>query len=171
MEQKYGIIYRAYDSKGMSYIGQSMKTLEERRKAHFSKINDGQIFHIALKYFDFQWEVLEDNIPEEQLLERERYWVQVFDSKNNGYNGKSINCFQNCRKPRSEETKKKISEHNVGMKGKHHSEETCKKISESNKGKLHGMKGQHHSDETKKKISKSLKGKHWKFVNGKRVLY
>ena len=58
-------------------------------------------------------------------------------------------------KPRSEETKKKMSEAKKGNKynlGKKHSEETKKKLSEAAKGK-------HLSEETKKKLSEAKKGK------------
>lgn len=81
-------------------------------------------------------------------------------------------------KPRSEETKKKISEAN---KGKKLSEERKRKISEAHKG-MHpsdearkkmseAHKGMRYSEETKKKISEVSKGKHWKLVDGKRVWY
>lgn len=65
------------------------------------------------------------------------------------------------RKPKSEETKKKLSESHKGKQprlGTHHSEETKKKISEKNKGKPPTMKGKHHSEEAKRKMSASQKG-------------
>ena len=99
----------------------------------------------------------------------------------------------------SEETCKKMSENNKGMKGKHHteetkqklsetmqgkknplygkhlSEETKQKLSEANKGEKHPLYGKHRSEETRKKISEARKGKnvgkHWKNINGKRVWY
>ena len=61
----------------------------------------------------------------------------------------------------SEESKKKISEHYVGFKGKHFSEESKKKSSESHKGLTSGMKGKKLSEETKKKLSEAIK-KYWK---------
>ena len=70
-------------------------------------------------------------------------------------------------KPKSEETKKKMSE---AQKGRFVSEETRNKISETLKGKLVGDKnpfyGKKHLDETRKKISEANKGRHW-FNNGK----
>ena len=70
--------------------------------------------------------------------------------------------------PRSEETKAKMSAAHKGQsawnKGKKHSEEAKAKMSESHKG--HQC-----SEETKKKIAEARKGKHWKLVDGKRVLY
>ena len=44
------------------------------------------------------------------------------------------------------------------------SEETKRKISEANKRRIH-------SEETRRKISEANKGKHWKLVDGKRVYY
>ena len=61
----------------------------------------------------------------------------------------------NRGKPRSEETKKKISE---ARKGKHLSEETKRKISESVKGKPAWNKGKHLSEEAKRKLSEANKG-------------
>ena len=66
--------------------------------------------------------------------------------------------------PRSEETKRKLSEAlkglNTWMKGRHLSEKTRKKLSENHKGKNHPMFGKHHTEESKNKISKAKKGKH-----------
>ena len=50
-----GIIYRAYDSQGKSYIGQTTKGLDHRIKSHYSRINDNSIFHNALKTKEFKW--------------------------------------------------------------------------------------------------------------------
>lgn len=92
----------------------------------------------------------------------------------------------------SEETKKKMSEHQKGSipwnKGKKFSEETKKKMSLARKGKNHnhnhseetkkkiseslkGKKPYEMTEETKKKMSESRKGKHWKLINGKRVWF
>lgn len=103
--------------------------------------------------------------------------------------------------PCSEETKKKISEANKGIK---RSEEFKRKMSEVHKGKKLGprseetrrklseaMKGRSQSEEsnrkrsetlkerrrgapseeTRLKMSEALKGRHWKLVDGKRVWY
>lgn len=68
---------------------------------------------------------------------------------------------------RSEETRKKMSEHNYN-KLNGHSEETRKKISESRKGCISWNRGKHITEEQKEKIRNSLighkcpnKGKHW----------
>lgn len=86
---------------------------------------------------------------------------------------KEHHCLHNKGKPRSEETRKRISEAMKGernpmygrsRKGHSVSKETRKRISEA-------LKGHSVSEETKKKKSEALKGKHWKLVDGKRVWY
>lgn len=83
-------------------------------------------------------------------------------------------------KPKSEETKKKISESKKGKhhteehkrklseahKGKHHSEEAKKKMSEVKKGENHPMYGKHHTEEHKRKLSEALKGQGAKPIIG-----
>ena len=163
MNEKLGIIYRAFDSEGKSYIGQTVKTLEERKQVHWNNRKDGKIFHNALleKGLDeFKWEILEENIPEDKLLERETYYVQVFNSQINGYNGKgNVSVFSRSIVPWN--------------KGKNNcfSKDICAKISKSMIGKPGPNKGKTFSEEHRKKISESHKGKHWKFVNGKRTYY
>lgn len=74
-------------------------------------------------------------------------------------------------KHHSEETKRKISEAEIGKKL---SEETKRKMSEANKGKQF-MLGKHFSEEHRKKLSEAhkgkYKGKHWRLENGKRIWY
>lgn len=86
----------------------------------------------------------------------------------------------NRGKPRSEETRRKISETKKRgaspMKGKYHSEETKRKMSEAKKGKKHSeefkkrlsekMKGHKVLEETRRKLSEANKGKH-KTIKGR----
>lgn len=61
--------------------------LKRRIKEHI-KQKDGTAFHAAiLKYGEenFDWEVIEE-CPEEELNDREIYWIAYFDTYNNGYN-------------------------------------------------------------------------------------
>ena len=74
--------------------------------------------------------------------------------------------------PQSEEARRKISEHNVGMKGKTHTVEARKKMSDANVGRIFsdelkqklserhgGMSGKVHSEESKLKMRKIKLGK------------
>lgn len=83
-----GSIYK-YTNKinNMSYIGQTINT-EQRRIEHENCLSKDK-FHTALRYYgiiNFEYSILESNIPEENLDERERYWIKYYDSFNNGYN-------------------------------------------------------------------------------------
>jgi len=83
-----GIIYK-YTNKinGQSYIGQT--TNEQKRKnAHESCVGDTP-FHSAIIYYglmNFDYEVLERDIPKDILNDREVYWIEYYDTFNNGYN-------------------------------------------------------------------------------------
>jgi group I intron endonuclease len=87
-----GIIYRAYiiiDSIEYNYIGQTTKSLDHRKRTHwYSRKNNSKFHNAILKYgwSNFKWEVLEDNINEEDLNSREEYWISFYDSTKLGFN-------------------------------------------------------------------------------------
>lgn len=75
---------------GQSYIGQSIK-IEHRYKEHLANIKNSQKkskWYQALReqgIENFEFSILEECEPE-RLNEREVYWIQYYDSYNNGYN-------------------------------------------------------------------------------------
>lgn len=77
---------------GMVYIGQTKQTLEQRDYKHQTQLNDNTYFHRALRKYgreNFSLELIEDNIPYEALNEKEKYYINYFDSfytTGNGYN-------------------------------------------------------------------------------------
>lgn len=116
------IIYKATNKiNGMSYIGQTIYSLNNRISRHkCDSLNnrDNMYFHRAIRKYgidNFDWDIIDkaDNIDELNRLEI--YYIGWYDTYNNGYNltlgGKS----------------------NVGYK---HSEESKRKNSESNKGQV-----------------------------------
>lgn len=180
-----GIIYRVVSPSGKSYIGQTTRTLRQRKNQHyrdaFKEKSNSKFSSAIRKYKDsLKWEILEESISKNLLNEKEREYVAKFDSYFNGYNctpgGNQPGEFSKDTvermikaklrgashpffgKPRSEETKRKISEANKGMK---YPEEVRKKRSE----RLRGIKpicnffGKKHSEETKKRISETHLGK------------
>lgn len=181
-----GIIYRYLNiESGKSYVGQTVNPKDRFRQHLNSNKKD---WHVDYKKYPYKYEyiVVEDNIPEDKLDEREIYWIDYYDSYHNGYN--LTEGGQGCRL--SEETKKKISEATKGRipwnKGIPCSEETKRKSSEKQKGiKLsdlrrkniseghkglfkgdkHPMYGKHHNEDAKRKISEASKGKHF-YNNG-----
>ena len=76
----------------MVYIGQTKQTLEQRDNKHLSQLNDNTYFHRAIKKYgreNFKLQLIEENIPFNQLDEREKYWINYFNSfytTGKGYN-------------------------------------------------------------------------------------
>lgn len=87
-----GKIYRAYNKiTGKSYIGKTVNSLKLRKWYHFydAKKYNSYHFHRALNKYDvgdWEWSVIEKNVPQEDLNDREVYWVNYYDSYNKGYN-------------------------------------------------------------------------------------
>lgn len=85
------IIYKvSNDINDKVYIGKTIKTIEERWWQHTnSHINDGTHFHRAILQYGkehFRIEIIEDNVKEDELDQREKYWIAYFNSYENGYN-------------------------------------------------------------------------------------
>jgi group I intron endonuclease len=152
-------IYKITNPRGQIYVGQSIN-IERRFKEYkrLSKRAAGRKILNSLKGFgvaNHVFEIIEECLIE-QLHEREHYWKKHYTSVENG-----LNCdyFDNSGGPRSEETKRRISE---GAKGKKRSEETKQKLrkpkTEEHKQNISKSK-QNVSEETKRKISEGKKGK------------
>ena len=77
---------------GMVYIGQTKQTLEQRDYKHQTQLNDYTYFHRAIKKYgrnNFSLELIEDNIPFNKLNEKEKYYIDYFESfytTGKGYN-------------------------------------------------------------------------------------
>lgn len=181
------------------YVGQTFS--EKTRRYQFNSralyttnhSNGGKLSHFdrALKKYGkdkFVYEIIQEiecNTKQElidKLDELEQYYIDYYDSFNNGYNSTTGGRGGLL----SEETKQKIGESLKGrpmseltkekftFKGHHISEENKKLLSERMKKKLankenHPMFGKHHSEESKKKNSESRKGKCTGKDNGKAV--
>lgn len=86
------IIYKIENiTNGKVYIGQTITPLAQRMSKHYSKaktIENLTGIDAAIKLYgkeNFKVEILEECSPEE-LDEKERYYIQLYDSYNNGYN-------------------------------------------------------------------------------------
>ena len=93
MNKNNGKIYKYTNLiNGMVYIGQTRTSLKQRDNKHISQISDHTYFHRALKKYgreNFSLEIIEDNIPLDQLNEKEKYYIDKFDSfytTGKGYN-------------------------------------------------------------------------------------
>jgi group I intron endonuclease len=167
----YGIVYKATNKvNGKVYIGQTIHTLENRASQHkhdaIKNKKNGHFQNAIIKYgFDaFIWEQIDTAENKEELNEKEKCLVDLYDSTNRdkGYNTRAGGDSGGTL---SEETKQKLREANIGKKT---SLETRKKISEVHKGRRHteeakakmsrATKGKKRSPEARKKISEGHKG-------------
>jgi hypothetical protein len=121
---------------------------------------------------NFTIEVLEFCESQENLDDREVFWIDELDTYNSGYNridgvaAKRGFCFSEESKQKmsqaklgkkaSEETKRKMSEAHMGHEV---SQETRDKIRKANSGENSHMYGKSHTEETKRKLSEANKGK------------
>ena len=94
-----GLIYMRISPSGGKYIGQTIQSEEKRWYDHCKNAHDinredyNTLLNKAIrKYGDnnFSVTILEDNIPEAQLNEREQYWINQYKTyymdNNHGYN-------------------------------------------------------------------------------------
>ena len=84
-----GIIYKITSPSGKVYVGQTIKKFNDRISQHKSKTSNCTLVKRAIdKYKDqMKYEIIDENIPLEQLDEREIYWIKELNSlAPNGYN-------------------------------------------------------------------------------------
>lgn len=174
--ETYGIIYKVTNLiNGKIYIGQTVRTLEERINQHFYDADkvDGFIFYKAIRKYgreSFNWCIIDSGQSREELNDKEIFWIKFYNSyikfqNSNGYNmtigGESLSGEDNpfYGKSHSLETKEKMSEK---AKGRKHTELTKKKIgkilSQNYSGENNHMYGKKHKEETRKKMSEAHKG-------------
>lgn len=91
----YGIIYKATNIQNNKvYIGQTIRSLEERIYYHYYRAkNELDITHTHFinairKYGEnsFQWEIIDTAENQDELNEKEKHWIQYYNSINEGYN-------------------------------------------------------------------------------------
>lgn len=143
------------------YVGQTYD-LAQRKAAHLytARKGDHRPLYQAIREIgaeNFSFEAIEECVSDQLAAEREKFWVEQFNSFDGGYNSTSGGGYHVGNRGRkfSTETRRKMSE---SRKGWCPSEETRKKMSEAAKkrvGDLHPMYGKHHSEEALKKMSES----------------
>lgn len=177
-----GVVYCARNRvNGKRYIGQTVYTLEHRKRSHIhraihSKNPYNGLFMNALRKYgpdNFEWTIIFEDVPDDQLDLFEIDAIAVYNTiAPNGYNlsiGGSVgrvseSAKENNRKSKighvvSDETRAKMS-----VSGKNRppmSPETRRKIGEAtirNGIKPPSSLGKSPSENTRKKISETLKG-------------
>lgn len=159
----FGVIYlyeNAINHK--KYVGQTTKSVKERHQNHkWQKYNS--YFHNALTKYgedNFTLKVIDVAYSQEELDEKEIYWIKYYDSVKQGYNltsgGGGMSGFKH-----SEETKEYLRQINLGennpMFQKEFTPEMRKTWSDSHRGLFKGRKL---TETQKEKIRKSKIGKY-----------
>ncbi len=131
---------------GKQYIGRSIDLKVRLRLHRHDSVNHPEYsptFYNDIHAFGverFKVELLEECSPDD-LVTRERYWINVLGTEYGGYNLSRVGLKS------SELTKERVSK---AFKGRANSEEHNKKISQANMGKAH-------SDERKKAIREAMR--------------
>lgn len=130
-----GIIYCIHNlSTGKKYIGQTVEKLQRRVVRHFRTINETKISRAIQKYskYDFVYGIVEEVYDRNLLDEREKYWIQYYDSISNGFNIKEGGkCARGYKQSQSS-----IEKRRQKLLGKPLSEEHKQKISKAHNGKV-----------------------------------
>lgn len=82
---KRGLVYQATSPDGQIYIGQTSRSLKDRRQEH-EKCSGTALFARTLRECgtrNFQWQVLEDNIELSNLDLRENYYIRTLNPQLN----------------------------------------------------------------------------------------
>lgn len=93
----YGIIYKVINQQNKKiYIGQTVQTLAERKNKHYYKarqMNEYNTHFInALRKYpkeSFIWEVIDEAQSQDELNNKEKYWINYYNSIEKGYNTKN----------------------------------------------------------------------------------
>jgi group I intron endonuclease len=103
-----GIIYKITSPSGKVYIGQTMRSFEERIRQHKRRSSNCTLLKNAIqKYGDqMKYEIIEEDILREQLDKREVHWISHFNSlAPDGYN---LDSGGNSNKEFTEELKNRV---------------------------------------------------------------
>lgn len=162
MSEGWGVIYKLTNTVNeKEYVG---RTIDLNRRIRQHKVYNKQVIDRAIDEYGwakFTVEILADNIPESELVEKEIKYIERCETFRDGYNmtegGGSYEM--------TEETKQKMSENHADVSGKNNPmyekerpRETREKISENQpdrNGKNNPMYGKERSKETKRKMSEN----------------
>jgi hypothetical protein len=89
MEECTGIIYKISSPSGKVYVGQTLRSFKIRIYEHKSKFSGCTYLKNAIQKHgdEMKYEIIEENVPQEYLDEREIHWINHFNSLvPNGYN-------------------------------------------------------------------------------------
>lgn len=145
------------------YVGVSIDIYSRWRQHKYWAKNKGVVSRITNSIRkhgieNFEFSIIEQ-CDKEFFEEKERFWIDSYDSVSNGYN---LTYGGNLRKILSEETKLKMSKSRTGVaKSKEHRANLVASIKSIDVRKKisHSLKGRKITEETKKKMSLAKVGK------------
>jgi len=130
-----GIIYCIHNlTTNKKYIGQTVEKLQRRVLRHFRTINETKISRAIQKYSknNFVYGIIEEVSDESLLDEKEKYWIQYYNTVNDGFNikegGKCSRGFK--------QSQNSIEKRRQKLIGKTLTKEHKQKISKAHKGKV-----------------------------------
>ena len=151
------------------YVGVTRQRVAVRIRQHRrgKQFIDREIQRIGWQNWD--WWTVEENIPADKIDEREKYWVEFFDSVYpNGYNkthGGISRIFvteKTCALLSQRARERDLSGERNPMYGRHHTDEVkaaqSARVRERNLGKSPANKGVPHTAEARAKMSEAAKG-------------
>lgn len=158
----------------MQYVGQTINP-DDRFKQHVidakNRKSNSRLYNAIRKYNEnnFEYTIIEDNIPLDDINEKEIYWIAHLNTlMPNGYN-MTIGGEGTFGYKHTEEDKQKMSRLKKGKFTHFQTQETRRKISLANKGRKPSLKsiqrlkdkliGVPLTETHKKNMSKALKGK------------
>ena len=161
-----GLIYKATcKTTGLSYIGQTIN-LQSRIKQHWYDRKDGTKFHTALLQYgrdDFEWSIIEE-CDESLLDERERYWIEYYNTYNEGYNTDKGGNYNSLNRNASEDRKQIGERTRNSLTGTHLTEEHKRNVGIANSKAMlgntngRGLKGKPKSEQARANMSTAHKG-------------
>lgn len=152
MDKKYIVYKHTNKVNGKVYIGQISKTLEQRSGSNGHLYKNSSLFYSAIcKYGwdNFEHEILERDLNAEEANEREKYYIQFYQSNNCEY-GYNLTSGGEQYKELSPISKEKMS---IAKKGKSLSPSHIENIRKAAAGIGNPNYGKTCSDITKQKIS------------------
>lgn len=90
MPVRLGLIYKFTSPSNKSYVGKTVQSFSKRMSGHKTKSSGCTALKHAINKYgwaEMKREIVEENIPENQLNDREKYWIKTYDTMApHGYN-------------------------------------------------------------------------------------
>ena len=124
MPVRLGLIYKFTSPSNKSYVGKTVQSFSQRMSGHKTKSSGCTALKHAINKYGWNQmkrEIVEENIPEDQLDQREKYWIKTYNTITpHGYNltdGGEGGLLSDITKDRMEESHRKNAIEKNGYRG------------------------------------------------------